>query len=302
MASILKMLDCLSLVNKNHCQSSLCRTLADGHHARWSSGYQRPGTSVEKISPWKTIDNFKKVVEDLKTQCGLVKKEVVDFMKELDQKPMENYVLNQTKVIWEFRSEEDLNKWVLGSDTAIGGKSEICLKLDKNKQYGILSGNLNTTVPHDGVTRYSGYCAMVSKPEMLAFHRTKLHDWSNFNSVCLRVRGDGRPWMLNINPSKYDPTSVKDAYNYFIFPRGGPYWEEIEVPFSKFFFTSHGRIQDGQYELWPDRISTLGLTLADKVDGPFQLDIDFIGLLSDKSHTETFAYELYEKNPKKQNK
>lgn len=28
-----------------------------------------------------------------------------------------------------------------------------------------------------------------------------------------------------------------------------------QVPFSKFFFTSHGRIQDGQYELWPDRVS-----------------------------------------------
>ncbi|XP_039179836.1 complex I intermediate-associated protein 30, mitochondrial [Crotalus tigris] len=302
MASFLKMLDCLSLVNKNHCQSSLCRTLVDGHHARWFSRYQRPGTSVEKISPRKAIGNFKNVVEELKMQYGLVKKEVADFMKEFDQKPMEDYLLNQTKVIWEFRSEEDLNKWVLGSDTAIGGKSEISLKLDKNKQYAVLSGNLNTTVPRDGVTKYSGYCAMVSKPEMLAFHRTKLHDWSNFNSLCLRVRGDGRPWMLNINPSKYDPTSVKDAYNYFIFPRGGPYWEEIEVPFSKFFFTSHGRIQDGQYEMWSDRISTLGLTLADKVDGPFQLDIDFIGLLSDKSHTETFAYELYERNPQKQNK
>ncbi|KAL7992436.1 hypothetical protein Chor_016692 [Crotalus horridus] len=240
MASFLKMLDCLSLVNKNHCQSSLCRTLVDGHHARWFSGYQRPGTSVEKISPRKAIGNFKNVVEELKIQYGLVKKEVADFMKEFDQKPMEDYLLNQTKVIWEFRSEEDLNKWVLGSDTAIGGKSEICLKLDKNKQYAVLSGNLNTTVPRDGVTKYSGYCAMVSKPEM--------------------------------------------------------------VPFSKFFFTSHGRIQDGQYEMWSDRISTLGLTLADKVDGPFQLDIDFIGLLSDKSHTETFAYELYERNPQKQNK
>ncbi|KAK9409716.1 complex I intermediate-associated protein 30 mitochondrial [Crotalus adamanteus] len=211
------------------------------------------------------------------------------------------------------RSPDDFQSWTCRRRTgakrprrmqgkAIGGKSEICLKLDKNKQYAVLSGNLNTTVPRDGVTKYSGYCAMVSKPEMLAFHRTKLHDWSNFNSLCLRVRGDGRPWMLNINPSKYDPTSVKDAYNYFIFPRGGPYWEEIEVPFSKFFFTSHGRIQDGQYEMWSDRISTLGLTLADKVDGPFQLDIDFIGLLSDKSHTETFAYELYERNPQKQNK
>ncbi|XP_013917579.1 PREDICTED: complex I intermediate-associated protein 30, mitochondrial [Thamnophis sirtalis] len=299
MASFLKTLDFLSLINKQYCQSSLCRTLANGHHARWYSGYQRPGTSIEKISPRKTIDNFKKVMEELKTQCGLVKKEAIDFMKDFDQKPVQDFILNQTKVVWEFRSEEDINKWVLGSDTAIGGKSEISIKLDKNKQYASVSGNLNTTVPHDGVTKYSGYCAMISKPEMLAFNRTKVHDWSNFNSLCLRVRGDGRPWMLNINPNKFDPTSVKDSYNYFIFPRGGPYWEEIEVPFSKFFFTSHGRIQDGQYAIWPDRISTLGLTLADKVDGPFQLDIDFIGLYSDQSHTETFAYELYEKNFKK---
>ncbi|XP_058018041.1 complex I intermediate-associated protein 30, mitochondrial [Ahaetulla prasina] len=299
MASFLKMLDFLSLINKPYCQSSLFRIFATGHHARWYSGYQRPGTSIEKISPRKTIDNLKNVVEELKTQCGLVKKEVVDFIKGFDQKPLEDYILNQTKVIWEFRSEEDINKWVLGSDAAIGGKSEISMKLDKNKQYAIVSGNLNTAVPKDGMTKYSGYCAIISKPEMLAFHRTKVHDWSNFNSLYLRVRGDGRPWMLNINPSKYDPTSANDCYNYFIFPRGGPYWEEIEVPFSKFFFTSRGRIQDGQYEIWPDRISTLGLTLADKVDGPFQLDVDFIGLFSDRSHTETFAYELYEKNPKK---
>lgn len=162
------MLDFLSLINKHYCQSSLCRTLATGQHARWYSGYERPGTSIEKISPRKTIDNFKNVVEELKTQCGLVKKEVVDFMKGFDQKPMEDFILNQTKVVWEFRSEEDINKWALGSDAAIGGKSEISLKLDKNKQYAIVSGNLNTTVPHDGVTKYSGYCAMVSKPEMVS--------------------------------------------------------------------------------------------------------------------------------------
>ncbi|XP_070613339.1 complex I intermediate-associated protein 30, mitochondrial [Erythrolamprus reginae] len=302
MASFLKMLDFMSLLNKHYCQSSLCRTLANGHHARWYSSFSRPGTFIEKISPRNTINNFKKIVEELKTQCGLAKKEVVEFMQTLDQKPIQDFILNQTKVVWEFRSEEDINKWALGSDGAIGGKSEISLKLDKNKQYAIVSGNLNTSAPRDGVTKYSGYCALVSKPEMLTFNRTKLYDWSNFNCVCLRVRGDGRPWMLNLSPEEYNPNVVKDAYNYFIFPRGGPYWEEIKVPFSKFFFTSHGRIQDGQYELWPDRISTLGLTLADKVDGPFQLDIDFIGLMSDKSVTEKFAYELYDKNPKKKNK
>ncbi|XP_025025930.1 complex I intermediate-associated protein 30, mitochondrial [Python bivittatus] len=300
MASSFMMLDSLFLLNKYRWQSSLYRTLADGYHSRWYSSYQKPGTSIGKISPWKNVDvNFKKGVEEIKTQCGLLKKEIVDFLKDINQNQLEDYMLNQTKVLWEFRNEQDLNKWVLSSDAEIGGKSEIYIKLHKNKQSAILYGNLNTTVPRDGVTKYSGYCAMVSKPEVIAFHRTKLYDWSNFNSLYLRVRGDGRPWMINISPNKYDSTRMKDVYNYFIFPRGGPYWEEIQVPFSKFFFSSQGRIQDGQYEIWPDRISTLGFTIADKVDGPFQLEIDFIGLLSDQAHTESFAYELYEKNLKK---
>lgn len=47
-----------------------------------------------------------------------------------------------------------------------------------------------------------------------------------------------------------------------------------------------------------NQISTIGFTIGDKVDGPFQLEIDFIGLLNDRAHTEEFAYETYEKNPK----
>uniref|UniRef100_A0A8C4UQ70 Complex I intermediate-associated protein 30, mitochondrial n=1 Tax=Falco tinnunculus TaxID=100819 RepID=A0A8C4UQ70_FALTI len=180
----------------------------------------------------------------------------------------------------------------------IGGKSEVYLKLGRNNQAALLYGNLNTEVPRDGETKYSGYCSMRAKPLVGSFARKKYYDWSNFNSLYLRVRGDGRPWMVNIYTDPYFSHQKDDLYNYFMFTRGGPYWEEIKIPFSKFFLSSRGRVQDDQHPIWLDKISTLGLTIGDKVDGPFQLEIDFIGLLNDRAHTEEFAYETYEKNPK----
>lgn len=102
--------------------------------------------------------------------------------------------------------------------------------------------------------------------------------------------------MVNIYTDPYFSHQKDDLYSYFMFTRGGPYWEEIKIPFSKFFISSRGRVQDNQHPVWLDKIRTLGFTIGDKVDGPFQLEIDFIGLLKDRAHREEFAYETYDKN------
>ncbi|XP_042307964.1 complex I intermediate-associated protein 30, mitochondrial [Sceloporus undulatus] len=299
----LKVLDSVHLLNKCHWQNGmfpLFRPLVDGCSPNCYSSYKRPGTPPDKTPPWKKINfSFQKGVEGIKSNFARLSKEIADHVKGPEGRPLSEYVLQQTKVVWEFRTEEDLKKWVISSDAEIGGKSEICLKLGKNNQSAVLYGTLNTTVPRDGETRYSGYCSMRSKPRLVAFDRKSPYDWSTFNTLHLRVRGDGRPWMINIYTDPYFSHQKDDLYSYFMFTRGGPYWEEIKIPFSKFFFSSRGRIQDSQHELWLDKISTLGLTVGDKVDGPFQLEIDYIGLIQDRAHTEECAYELYEKNPRK---
>uniref|UniRef100_A0A8C3KH45 Complex I intermediate-associated protein 30, mitochondrial n=1 Tax=Calidris pygmaea TaxID=425635 RepID=A0A8C3KH45_9CHAR len=238
------------------------------------SSYRRPGSQPEKKPSWQNTDlSFKKSIDVLKTQLSMLKKETKDYLTGPGGHPLSQYLLEQTKVVWEFRSQEDLNKWVVSSDVEIGGKSEVYLTLGRNNQAALLYGTLNTEVPRDGETKYSGYCSMRAKPLVGSFARKKYYDWSNFNSLFLRVRGDGRPWMVNIYTDPYFSHQKDDLYNYFMFTRGGPYWEEIKV-------------------------STLGFTIGDKVDGPFQLEIDFIGLLNDRAHTEEFAYEKYERNPR----
>ncbi|XP_010188133.1 PREDICTED: complex I intermediate-associated protein 30, mitochondrial [Mesitornis unicolor] len=261
------------------------------------SSYRRPGSQPEKKPSWQNINfSFKKIIDVLKTQLSMLKKETKDHLTGPEGRPFSQYLLEQTRVVWEFRSQEDLNKWVISSDVEIGGKSEVYLKLGRNDQAALLYGTLNTEVPRDGETKYSGYCSMRAKPLVGSFARKKYYDWSNFNSLYLRVRGDGRPWMVNIYTDPYFSHQKDDLYNYFMFTRGGPYWEEIKIPFSKFFLSSRGRVQDNQHPVWLDKISALGFTIGDKVDGPFQLEIDFIGLLNDRAHTEEFAYEMYDKN------
>jgi len=46
-----------------------------------------------------------------------------------------------------------------------------------------------------------------------------------------------------------------------------------------------------------DRIRNFGISLADGAEGRFELEIDYIGLVYDAFHTNTFFYEMYDGDP-----
>ncbi|KAK9533996.1 hypothetical protein VZT92_009073 [Zoarces viviparus] len=260
--------------------------------------YRRPGQPKEDKFPGQPINfGFSKGFQGIKKHFTLLKKEFSDRWVGPQGKPLLEHMLEQNRVIWEFRGPESLDQWTVSSDREIGGQSEAYLKLGKNMNTCFLSGTLSSTPPRDGETRYSGYCTMRSKQSRVSFDRKKHNDLSSFNTLHLRVRGDGRPWMINIATETYFSHQKDDIYNYFLYTRGGPYWQDVKIPFSKFFLTNRGRIQDDQHPLWLDKVNTIGFTLGDKADGPFQLEIDFVAVCKDYAHTEEFAYEVYKRNP-----
>uniref|UniRef100_A0A1A8F1K4 Complex I intermediate-associated protein 30, mitochondrial n=1 Tax=Nothobranchius korthausae TaxID=1143690 RepID=A0A1A8F1K4_9TELE len=295
-ASHLPPLRLLSSIHNPHL--FLCSIAPPSVPRRTQSGYWRPGQTRDDRPPWQKINfDFWKGLEGIKKHFKLLKQELTDPLIGPEGKPILEHMKEQNRVAWEFRGPESLEGWTVSSDKEIGGQSEVYLKLGRNDTC-FLYGTLKSAPPRDGETRYSGYCTMRSKQPLASFDRKKHFDWSSFNTLHLRIRGDGRPWMINIATENYFSHQKDDLYNYFLFTRGGPYWQDVKIPFSKFFITHRGRIHDSQHPLWLDKINTIGFTLGDKADGPFQLEIDFIGVCKDYAHTEDFAYEMYKKNPK----
>lgn len=136
--------------------------------------YRRPGKPKENKFPWQKINfDLSKGLEGIKKNFILLKKEFSDRWVGPEGKPILDHMLEQNRVIWEFRGQESLEQWTVSSDREIGGQSEVYLKLGQNNTTCFLYGTLNSTPPRDGETRYSGYCTLRSpQPRVSLWNHT----------------------------------------------------------------------------------------------------------------------------------
>lgn len=229
-------------------------------------------------------------LSELKNEIALWKEEVKDA---IDFDPPRVFRRGEVDVLWQFTDQSSLDKWVVTADADHGeGKSSCSLSLSQYG-HGLFTGNLVTKAPMDGKVKRAGYCNIKTLPARKSFKRETYLDWSDYNMLVMKVRGDGRPYLLNIHSKGYFDITWNDTYHYILYTRGGPYWQVSKIPFSKFFLSSKGRIQDRQVELALHKVTSFGITAGDRYGGNFQLEIDYIGLECDYNHTEQFAYELY---------
>lgn len=116
--------------------------------------------------------------------------------------------------------------------------------------------------------------------------------------LVLKVRGDGRNYLINIATEGYFDNTWNDVYHFILYTRGGPHWQTVKIPFSKFFLASKGRVQDKQFPIPLNKVTSLGFSVSARGghQGNFSLELDYIGLEFDPDHTEEFAYEMYKQD------
>lgn len=132
------------------------------------SEYRRPGKPRDNEPPWQKIKfDLSKGLEGVKKHFTLLKNELTGRWVGPEGKPIIEHMLEQNRVVWEFRGPESLQQWTLSSDREIGGQSEIYMELGRNSTTCLLYGTLCSTPPRDGETRYSGYCTARSKQPLV---------------------------------------------------------------------------------------------------------------------------------------
>lgn len=186
-----------------------------------------------------------------------------------------------TQSILDFRNkpQESLSNIITRCDREVGGFSNVKFDYNERFKYGQFSGYLNLDLPkdHPESTR-SGYALFRTNDQKESWLSGNSYwDWTQYDNLVLRVRGDARKYFVNIQANT---PLITDLFQYRLYLNTPGQWETLVIPLSDFFMTNWGLVQDG-IEMNRAEIKTVGIGLVDKQYGPFKLDIEWIKVMSD---------------------
>ena len=157
-----------------------------------------------------------------------------------------------------FHSPQPELVWTVVNDNVMGGRSSGDFAISDGRL--VFRGEINTNG--------GGFSSIRTEPEQLDIGR---HD-----GLKLKVCGDGRTYKFRIVTEGSDFAYMAD------FPTRHGQWEIIDLPFSTFQPSWRGRKLD-RPPVKPSDINSIGFMIADKRDGEFALEVEWIRLSRSKS-------------------
>jgi len=164
---------------------------------------------------------------------------------------------------------EPTSKPVVGFSDADAGKKWV--SVNDNVMGGISEGRFRIT--DDKTLEFSGKISLENRGGFASIRTTSAQlGLDGYDTIALRVKGDGRTYYLDLRTStraaaasyRASVRTQKDA------------WQETRILLKDFEYAVFGRRVKGAKPLRPDRIQSVGFTLADKQAGPFRLEVAWI--------------------------
>jgi uncharacterized surface protein with fasciclin (FAS1) repeats len=164
------------------------------------------------------------------------------------------------KTIASFVEDDSLKSWTSVNDGVMGGVSKGGFK---RSEQGTLLFTGELSLENNG-----GFASIRTKQSELGLAGTC--------GILVKARGDGRTYWVDLRVSNQMAAS---SYRAFL-PTTAGEWKETLIPFKDFKLQSFGR-QLPSKPINPASIASAGFTLADKKDGPFSLEIEYVKATGD---------------------
>ncbi|CAH8579335.1 unnamed protein product [Schistosoma rodhaini] len=155
----------------------------------------------------------------------------------------------------------------------------------KFKGYGHFRGFISTRVPKRGDLVHAGF-ANLRSPESKLFGCVMPYGCEAYSHLIIRYRGDGRKYQIVVLPRAEWDFYRFNTHQFTLYTRGGPYWQIAKIPLSKFYHTSSSIMHYRQFPVDLGRMRLLSFTIMDDIEGPFSLELDYIGLYFDEQQNE----------------
>ncbi|ODV62516.1 CIA30 family protein [Ascoidea rubescens DSM 1968] len=201
-----------------------------------------------------------------------------------------------------FNHPNEINKVLTRCDQELGGFSTVNLDIvpnpdDSKTNVAHFHGYLNLdTPPNRPDITHSGYAMWrIKDQERTFFNKDRYLDWSAYNQVALRVKGDHRKYLINIQA---DAPKDTDIFQHRLFLNNPNEWETVMVPLNHFVMTNYGIFRD-QDCLNTSMIKTIGIGILDKQFGPYSLYVDWIKVMCGDNVHKTFVESRMESSNKK---
>lgn len=187
-----------------------------------------------------------------------------------------------------FNEAQDLERCKTMSDKDIGGFSTAAFDFHPVTQtepphvrfHGKISTQLPQNLPHIQRTGYAGWRTLDRGATIFG---KSLWDVDMYNFLAIQFKSDGRKYFVNVQTESIVPT---DIHQHLLHSKTPGQWEMVLIRWTEFVRTNHGQVVEPQREMMTQKVRTVGISLIDRIPGPYDLSISKIWTTNATSQDE----------------
>ncbi len=165
--------------------------------------------------------------------------------------------------VFNFNGQEP--EWNIVNDTVMGGISNSAVLVDEEMQRLTFFGNVS-------LENRGGFASTRSQ--------WATYNLERYDGIVLRVLGDGHIYRFRIRTEAAGPDISYTA----LFKTEADVWQEVYIPFAEMVPLYRGFVVNDAGLLDASSVRSFGLMVADKQEGEFLLQVDWINAVREKSN------------------